>query len=488
MGDDLNTWTDIPDDEFDEDDDYALEGTDIPEDGYDEDDGYNEYDNEYDNEYEADEVRVLQEREADITGDPGEDIEKNIKSVRNVIKGKQQYYAFENTADAQQGSGKQSRVFLCQGVRDKKEYAVKLYDYKNIKLDELQSVLGYLEKEKHPNVTNVLEHGECRVLGGKYYYVIMNVYYPINKGAFLWRNQDNDAYRKRIMKFLDDMNEALRFIHKNDTFHGDIKPANIMVDSRTNKYVLIDFGGSARIDGDFESSVSAVALTYHYAPPEVTRGRHHINEYSDYYCLGGTLLELMVGGDPTREDKITKRFGGVKNIYSYRIPANISNYYENLLRGLLYQDQDEDKERIKEYRWASIKVDEWLGLIRKKRFDEAASRNNVPKGFVDVAEQRGERVRKWDFGTTLNLEIGPEDNEKQYFFDNLTQMADDFFKIEVWDEAVELFLRDDPDDDPFDAVKADVRSFIRKGIDKMKRAASGIEPGLSINAEFLNSC
>lgn len=81
---------------------------------------------------------------------------------------------------------------------------------------------------------------------------------------------------------------VLSYMHKNNTYHLDIKPDNIIYDKGNIK--LIDYG-SAVSDG---SEVSVRMGTRGYAAPEMY-GREKINSGSDVYSIGVLMLYMLTG-------------------------------------------------------------------------------------------------------------------------------------------------------------------------------------------------
>lgn len=92
--------------------------------------------------------------------------------------------------------------------------------------------------------------------------------------------------------FLPGMRTALEKLGSSSLVHLDIKPGNIMLD-RSRKPVLIDFG-SAKLLGtrDVLHHTEVVALTRHFAPPELILDRL-IHATTDTYCLGMVLLWMF---------------------------------------------------------------------------------------------------------------------------------------------------------------------------------------------------
>lgn len=90
--------------------------------------------------------------------------------------------------------------------------------------------------------------------------------------------------------------------------HGDIKPANILFDSKGNAKVS-DFG-LARLKGE-RPKPGEIWGTPYYVAPEVVRGQPP-TPASDIYSLGGTLYHVLVGVPPfdgeTVNDTVLLRF------------------------------------------------------------------------------------------------------------------------------------------------------------------------------------
>src|SRR5688572_27914556 len=96
-------------------------------------------------------------------------------------------------------------------------------------------------------------------------------------------------------RLLDQVASALSVAHQNNMIHGDIKPANILLDKEGNAY-LSDFGLASSVQtGD--SGESEVAGTPAYAAPEQIR-RAPLGAYTDIYSLGLLLFEVLTGRQP----------------------------------------------------------------------------------------------------------------------------------------------------------------------------------------------
>jgi serine/threonine-protein kinase len=82
---------------------------------------------------------------------------------------------------------------------------------------------------------------------------------------------------------------AMAHMHRRGVFHGDIKPANIML-TKTGQVKLIDFG-TARLRGGERNRSSG---TPQYVAPEQVSGKV-VDERTDIYNLGATMYRMFTG-------------------------------------------------------------------------------------------------------------------------------------------------------------------------------------------------
>ena len=105
--------------------------------------------------------------------------------------------------------------------------------------------------------------------------------------------------------------ETLKYIHKKNIAHLDIKPSNIMLNGN-DEILLIDFGVSKQYDfstGE-QTSVFPVAFSSGYTPLEqyAPDGVEKFSPKSDIYSLGATYFKLLTGITPLKASEITKDF------------------------------------------------------------------------------------------------------------------------------------------------------------------------------------
>ncbi|PSN16991.1 hypothetical protein C7293_00230 [filamentous cyanobacterium CCT1] len=111
----------------------------------------------------------------------------------------------------------------------------------------------------------------------------------------------------QVIDFLREVAPVIKFIHKNQVIHRDIKPPNIIRSDTDHRLVLIDFGSVRELlveENDytiFQSSDSYFVGTPGFAPPEQLALRSVYA--SDIYALGMTCMYLLTGLTPIEFDQ-----------------------------------------------------------------------------------------------------------------------------------------------------------------------------------------
>ena len=103
---------------------------------------------------------------------------------------------------------------------------------------------------------------------------------------------------QQIRELLNDMLEALKFIHANNVIHRDIKPENIIRRKKDGKLILVDFGAAKeKGTNNNTSAVGTVIGSLAYIAPEQAVGKAKFA--SDLYSLGATCIHLLTDIEPT---------------------------------------------------------------------------------------------------------------------------------------------------------------------------------------------
>lgn len=192
-----------------------------------------------------------------------------------------------------------------------------------------------LARLEHPSIPTIYDYF-FDVSRGRYYLVMKYI-----DGGDLAGKQKELGGRvdeQTVTQWAVQACDVLDFIHSQDPpiIYRDLKPANLMIDSRANRIMLVDFGIARFVAPQQQKGVTAIG-TMGYAPPELFAG--NVEPRSDVYSLGATMFHLLTGVDP--QDNPLLIFDFTKNPKPRQINAEISEHMEELLcRAVEYKPED----------------------------------------------------------------------------------------------------------------------------------------------------
>ena len=101
------------------------------------------------------------------------------------------------------------------------------------------------------------------------------------------------------VSYIRQVADALGYIHEQRIMHLDVKPGNVMLRSRDDRAILIDFGLSKHYNAENgeATSSSPVGVSHGFAPMEQYKsdGVKEFSPATDIYSLGATLYYLVTG-------------------------------------------------------------------------------------------------------------------------------------------------------------------------------------------------
>ncbi|XP_043472005.1 cGMP-dependent protein kinase, isozyme 1-like isoform X2 [Leptopilina heterotoma] len=163
----------------------------------------------------------------------------------------------------------------------------------------------------------------------KYVYFLMEVCLGGDVWTTLQRRRFFDDLTTQFM--VGCVIEALDHLHSLNIVYRDLKPENLMLDSR-GYLKLVDFGFSKKVG---PGKTWTFAGTPEYVAPEIILNKGH-DRAVDYWALGILAHELLVGKPPFRGSDHMSTYNKIlKGVEMVGIPSIVNRNANNLIKKLL---------------------------------------------------------------------------------------------------------------------------------------------------------
>ena len=114
---------------------------------------------------------------------------------------------------------------------------------------------------------------------------------------------DKAANLQNLLQIAIKTTDILGSLHENRFVHGDIKPANIIVNIQTGEVKITDFSYSRTLTAEEFFSFDLAAGTPAYMSPEQTGRMNRMPDFrTDFYSLGVSFYEMLAGELPFKSD------------------------------------------------------------------------------------------------------------------------------------------------------------------------------------------
>ncbi len=182
--------------------------------------------------------------------------------------------------------------------------------------------------EREAAVVSKLEHDNIVPLLGAEDGALIYAYCP---GVSLADALQHGALpKRRSLKIVRDVLEALRYAHACGVIHLDVKPANILI--KGERALLTDFGFAKDLGMTAITAPEMMLGTPNYMAPEQFQGVR-TDPRSDLYAAGAVLFHMLMG-EPPYGRQVLRFLAGDDRVPLRALPAATTDVEPTLLRAL----------------------------------------------------------------------------------------------------------------------------------------------------------
>ena len=158
-------------------------------------------------------------------------------------------------------------------------------------INEALTIKGF----DHQHILKVYEV----IQSGELFGVVME--YIDGVTLFQYIRQRGQLTESEALLYIDQIGQALEYVHAKGSLHRDIKPANILLRQNKQEAVLIDFG----LTRSMATKSMTASLTEGYAPIEQYRRKGSFGPHTDVYALAATLYYLLTADGLNQEGEFS---------------------------------------------------------------------------------------------------------------------------------------------------------------------------------------
>ncbi|XP_069567087.1 calcium/calmodulin-dependent protein kinase IGb [Brachyistius frenatus] len=231
------------------------------------------------------------------------------------------------------GSGAFSEVYMVKEKKTGKMFAMKCVKKKQKQDLNLENEIAVLRRIQHDNVVGMEDFYESQT----HYYLVMQL---VAGGELFDRILDRGVYsEKDASSVIQQVLQAVSYLHQNGVVHRDLKPENILYYSQEedSKIMISDFGLSKMVDNDIMSTACG---TPGYVAPEVLAQKPY-SKAVDCWSIGVITYILLCGYPPFYEESETRLFSKImKAQYEFDSPFwdDISESAKDFIRNMMQKN------------------------------------------------------------------------------------------------------------------------------------------------------
>lgn len=218
-------------------------------------------------------------------------------------------------------SGGEGTVFKAIN-NNQKTVAVKVYSSDHLQSRNKLEVKKLL-KINNPYISKLYSYGSIVIRNENCFFTETD--YIIGNDLRRLLNNNYTFTVSDVTNMIKCISSCIQALWQEHVVHCDIKPDNII--KNNDSYFLIDLGIAKHLDATTMTAFGVIMGTLGYLAPEQFKGRKNLTFKADYYALGVTAYELLVGSHPFNRDQQQMLLPSAKIQFPdhIEIPSNIKH-------------------------------------------------------------------------------------------------------------------------------------------------------------------
>lgn len=272
------------------------------------------------------------------------------------------------------GTGGMSSVYLAEHTRMHDLRAIKVLPKRRVNdatyLARFKLEAKAIASLNHPNIVRAYDIDN----ENDQHFIVMEYVDGDDLQAIVRREGPMDI--TRAVGYIRQAADGLQHAHDRGLIHRDVKPANLLVDSKENIKIL-DLGLALFTVQDEESLTVVhnenVLGTADYLAPEQAKNSHKVDHRVDIYGLGCTLYYLLAGHPPFNEGTLAQRIA----LHQTEMPKAIRKIRSEVpgeLEGIVVKMiQKEPEYRYRTMNAVIEAIDRWADAYEAEQAELAAA-------------------------------------------------------------------------------------------------------------------
>lgn len=197
------------------------------------------------------------------------------------------------------GRGSFATVYIARDTKNNRIYAVKIMHFEFADDGEL---LARFQREAHillqlsdPHIVRIFDYGDDNDL----HYIVMD--YIDGQNLKYHTLTHGPMEPLRALDYARQISEGLDTAYRHGVVHRDIKPQNIVINSK-DVVKITDFGLARSRETVTLTQSNVFMGTAYYIPPEQAESGRSADTRSDLYSVAAVLFEMLTGNPPFEGD------------------------------------------------------------------------------------------------------------------------------------------------------------------------------------------